>query len=188
MSRKINRNQRGKALLRINASLDLDTVLGEVAESARALTGARWGVIATVDEEGAPLDFVFSGFTPDEEREFLAWSEQARLFEHFRKLPGTLRVHDLSTHVRALGIEPRRAFRHASLRSLRRNPSRRARSLASVERLRSSPFPIAAAVTVRFLRPLLPAMAARLHESDPPALYLVFADRPEDATVEAATA
>ncbi|MXX17260.1 MAG: hypothetical protein F4Z52_08665 [Gammaproteobacteria bacterium] len=29
------------AILRINASLDLDTVLGEVMDSARALTGAR---------------------------------------------------------------------------------------------------------------------------------------------------
>ena len=31
------------AILRINASLDLDTVLDEVLNSARALTGARWG-------------------------------------------------------------------------------------------------------------------------------------------------
>ena len=33
------------AILRINASLDLDTVLDEVMESARALTGARWGAL-----------------------------------------------------------------------------------------------------------------------------------------------
>ena len=98
------------AILRINASLDLDTVLGEVVESARALTGACWGVIATVDEEGAPLDFVFSGLTPEEERELLAWPEQARLFKHFRDLPGTLRVDDLSTYVRRLGIEPVPSF------------------------------------------------------------------------------
>ena len=98
------------AILRINASLDLDTVLGEVVERARALTGARWGVIATVDEAGAPLDFVFSGFTPEEERELLEWPERARLFERFRDLPGPLRVDDLSVHVRALGIEPAPAF------------------------------------------------------------------------------
>ena len=98
------------AILRINASLDLDTVLGEVVESARALTGARWGVIATVDEAGAPLDFVFSGFTPEEERELLEWPERARLFARFRDLPGPLRVDDLSVHVRALGIEPAPAF------------------------------------------------------------------------------
>ena len=98
------------AILRINASLDLDTVLGEVVQSARTLTGARWGVIAIVDEAGAPLDFVFSGFTPEEERELAAWPERARLFEHFRSLPGPLRLADLSVHVRALGIEPAPLF------------------------------------------------------------------------------
>ena len=98
------------AILRINASLDLDTVLGEVVESARALTGARWGVIATVDEAGAPLDFVFSGFTPEEQRELYAWPDSARLFQHFRKLPGALRLDDLAGYVRALGIEPAPAF------------------------------------------------------------------------------
>ena len=49
------------AILRINASLDLDAVLGEVVESARALTGARYGFIATVDEPGAPGGFVHGG-------------------------------------------------------------------------------------------------------------------------------
>ena len=98
------------AILRINASLELDTVLEEVVGSARALTGARWGVIATVDEAGAPLDFVFSGFTPEERQGLLAWPESARLFAHFRELPGPLRVDDLAAYVRGLGIEPAPAF------------------------------------------------------------------------------
>lgn len=40
------------AVLRINMSLELDTVLQEVVDSARALTGARAGTIATLDERG----------------------------------------------------------------------------------------------------------------------------------------
>ena len=56
------------ASLRISASLDLETVLNEVVESARALTGARFGAIATIDEAGAPQDFVTSGFTEEEHR------------------------------------------------------------------------------------------------------------------------
>ena len=95
---------------KLNASLDLDTVLDEVVESARALTGARWGVIATVDEAGAPLDFVFSGFTPEDKQELFSWPDSARLFAHFRGLAGPLRVDDLSGYVRALGIEPAPAF------------------------------------------------------------------------------
>ncbi len=98
------------AILRINASLDLDTVLGEVVESARALTGARWGIIATVDEAGAPRDFVFSGITPEEKQDLVAWPDGVRLLEHFRELPGPLRVDDLSGYVRALGIEPAPTF------------------------------------------------------------------------------
>ena len=93
------------AMRRINATLDLDTVLGEVVESARALTGARKGVIVTVDEAGAPQDPVFSGLTPEEEREQLAWPGNVRLFEHLRALPGPLRAADFPGYVRGLGIE-----------------------------------------------------------------------------------
>ncbi|MDE0111605.1 MAG: ATP-binding protein, partial [Albidovulum sp.] len=98
------------AILRINASLDLDTVLGEAMASARSLTGARRGVIATVDEADGPRDFVLSGFAKEEERELMAWPGKARLFEHFRGLPGPLRLADLSDCVQTLGIEPAPAF------------------------------------------------------------------------------
>jgi len=99
------------AILRISATLDLDSVLAEVVESARRLTGARYGVIATVDEAGAPTrQPVFSGFTPEEEQELFTWPDSARLFEHLRELPGPLRLADLSGYVRSLGIAPARMF------------------------------------------------------------------------------
>ena len=98
------------AILRINASLDLDTVLGEVVESARALTDARWGVIVTVDRAGAPLDYLFSGFTPEERQALIEWPDSVRVFQHFRALPGPLRIDDLAGYVRALGVEPPRVF------------------------------------------------------------------------------
>ena len=89
---------------RVNASLDLDTVLQEVVDSARALTGARYGVITTVDEAGRPQEFVGSGITPDEHRQLAEWADGLRLFEHFRDLPGVLRVGDLPGYVRSLGF------------------------------------------------------------------------------------
>ena len=99
------------AILRISATLDLDTVLAEVVESARRLTGARYGVIATVDEAGTPTrESVFSGFTPEEEQELFTWPDSGRLFEHLRELPGPVRLADLSGYVRALGIAPARLF------------------------------------------------------------------------------
>ena len=92
------------ASLRISASLDLETVLNEVVESARALTGARLGAIATIDEAGAPQDFVTSGITEAEHRAIVEWSEGPRLFEYFRDLEGPLRIADVSAYVQALGF------------------------------------------------------------------------------------
>ena len=97
-----------EASLRISASLDLETVLNEVVESARALTGARYGAIATIDEAGAPQDFVTSGFTADEHRNMVEWPDGPRLFEYFRDLPGPLRIPDVPAYIRSLGFSPER--------------------------------------------------------------------------------
>ena len=92
------------AILRISASLDVHTVLHEVVESARALTGARYGAITTIDEAGQPEDFVSSGITPDAHQQLLDWPDGPRLFEHLRNLPGALRVRDMPGYVRSLGF------------------------------------------------------------------------------------
>ena len=92
------------ALLRTGASLDLETVLNEVVESARALSGARYGAITTIDETNAPQDFVTSGFTEEEHRNMAEWSDGPRLFEFFRDLEGPLRIPDLRAYARSLGF------------------------------------------------------------------------------------
>ena len=92
------------AILRVSASLDLDTVLQEVVDSARALTGARYGTIVTVDEAGHPADFVTSGFTPDEHQQLANWPDGPRLFEHLRNVETPLRIGDLHGYVRTLGF------------------------------------------------------------------------------------
>ena len=94
------------ASLRISASLDLDTVLTEVVESACALTGARFGVITTISDSGQAEDFVSSGFTPDEHRQIVEWVEGPRLFEHFRDFEGVLSVSDIPAYIRSLGFSP----------------------------------------------------------------------------------
>ena len=91
------------AVLRISASLDLDTVLKEIAESARALTGAR-GAVITAFDDGGQIDYVTSGLTTDEERELIAWPDGLRLFERLRNLPSPLRLRDLPAFVRSLGF------------------------------------------------------------------------------------
>ncbi len=92
------------ALLRISSSLDLQTVLTEVVDSACGLTGARYGVIVTVDEAGDIEEFITSGFTLEEKEQMAAWSDGLRLYEHFRGLAEPLRLGDLPAYVRALGF------------------------------------------------------------------------------------
>ena len=92
------------AVLRISDSLDLDTVLHEIVESARALTGARYGCITTIDENGEPRDFVTSGITPEEHRQMAAWADGPQLFEHLRDLPGPLTLGGIRDYVSSLGF------------------------------------------------------------------------------------
>ena len=95
------------AILRINASFCVETVLREVVDSARALTGARHGVITTVDDAGLPQDFVTSGFTPEEEQQLASWLPDGLwLFEHLRGLGTPLRLNDFPGYVRSLGLSP----------------------------------------------------------------------------------
>ena len=94
------------AILRVGRSLNLDTVLREVVDGARALTGARYGVITTVDGDGQPRDFVTSGFTLDEQRAMESWPDALRLFGHLRELAAPLRLPDLDAWIRSLGLSP----------------------------------------------------------------------------------
>ena len=94
------------AVLCVNSSLDLDTVLPEILASTRDLVGARYGWMATIDETGQPQDFVTSGFSPEEEQQLIAWPPALRFFEHLRDLPGPLRLADLSTYIRSIGYAP----------------------------------------------------------------------------------
>ena len=94
------------AIPRISATLDLGTVLREVVDSARALTGARYGVIATLGDAGQPREFVSSGLTPEEHQRLTSWSGGTQLFEHLRGLRGTLRLRDLPDYSTALGYLP----------------------------------------------------------------------------------
>ena len=96
-------SQLSAAILRISASLDVGTVLQEVVDSACALTGAHFGIITTIDENGAIRDFVSAGLPDEHRRQFEQWPDGLRLFEHFRDLPGVIRLADLPAYVGSLG-------------------------------------------------------------------------------------
>ena len=95
-----------EATLRISESLDFDTVLREVAESARTLAGAAGSGITTMDASGRLEDFVTAGVSPEEHQRFLELPYGPALWKHLREVPGPLRLGDLAAHLSALGFPP----------------------------------------------------------------------------------
>ena len=92
-----------EAILRISGSLDPGTVLQQVVESARALTGARYGVFTTPDESGQLPDFVCSGLTPEQEQQLANWPDGPGLLKHFQDLPAARRKGNLRAYASSLG-------------------------------------------------------------------------------------
>ena len=71
-----------EASLRINETLDLDTVLREALDSARDLTGSRYGVFILLDDAGRMQEFFGSGMTPEQGRKQWAEPDRNRFFDY----------------------------------------------------------------------------------------------------------
>ena len=93
-----------EAILRISQDLDLDTVLQEIADSARSLTDARYAAITTQDEMGELQDLVFSGLTDDEIQEVVAFPHGMALFNYLSRLQKPLRTRDFVAHADLAGF------------------------------------------------------------------------------------
>lgn len=94
------------AILRMSASLEVESVLQETVDGACLLTDARHGVITTVDDSGQPRDFVTSGISDDVRNVMLAWSDGPRLFEILRDIDEPLTHPSLPRYVDSLGLSP----------------------------------------------------------------------------------
>ena len=92
------------ASLRISESLDLESVLREVVDSARVLTGAASSAITTVDRVEGIRDFISSGLTSEERRQLRDVPQGERLWGYLLQSGRPLRVDDLASHLDALGI------------------------------------------------------------------------------------
>ena len=85
------------AILRISEDLDVDVVLREVVDSARALTGARYGAIATLDDAGELQDLLLSGTSPEQEQALLGYARGWDLFAYLMGSREPLRTPDFAT-------------------------------------------------------------------------------------------
>ena len=93
-----------EASLRINERLDFDDVLQEVVDSARSLTGSRYGALTVFSETGELPDFIVSGMSPQEQQGLWNMPEGLGFFEYLSGLETPLRVADVGAHVGALGM------------------------------------------------------------------------------------
>ena len=93
-----------EASLRITEDLDFNSVLQGVLDSARALTGARYGVVVLHNEAGVIGDFLSSGLTADEADRLWATPGWPQHFAYLARVPGPLRMPDLLSHIKSLGL------------------------------------------------------------------------------------
>ena len=93
-----------EASLRINESLDFDTVLQGVLDTARSLSGARYGVMTVFDDEAQVQDFLSSGLTTAEAEQLWLMPDGPQIFESLTDVSEPLRLPDLVGYVRSLGF------------------------------------------------------------------------------------
>ena len=93
-----------EAFLRINESLDFDSVLQEVLDSARSLTDAQFGVIVLVTGQQKTTEFLFSGMTPEQANELEQLPNKWELFEHLYGIEEPLRLADFQGYLSEQGL------------------------------------------------------------------------------------
>ena len=92
-----------RASMRINESLDFDTVLHGVLDSACSLTGARYGVITLLGNAVEVEDFLTFGMSPAETELLKNVPNGMRFVEYFSGISAPIRLRDLLEHFRAQG-------------------------------------------------------------------------------------
>ncbi|MCY3912129.1 MAG: response regulator [Chloroflexi bacterium] len=93
-----------EAILRISQHLELETVLQDVADSARSLTEARYAAITTINDSGDLQDLVFSGLTSEGIEQTLAFSDGPALLQYLSGLQKPLRTRDFVAHIKLAGF------------------------------------------------------------------------------------
>ena len=93
-----------EASFSIIQSLDLDSLLQEVVESAGALTGARYAVLLTYDGAGNVNNAVTSGISAEQIKGIGYTPEGLGLLGYLNEVNGPVRIADISTHPRSIGF------------------------------------------------------------------------------------
>ena len=93
-----------EASVSINESLELERVLQKVLDSALGLTGARYGVIATVDEQGNSEAVLTAGTSEEARRQLMSLPKDTGILAHFIAMADPLRVDDWGAYASSTGL------------------------------------------------------------------------------------
>ena len=93
-----------EAIVRITESLDLDTVLRGVIDSARSLTGARYGALLIFDDSGNIQNLMTSGITPEEVEAIQAKPMGLGILAYMNECHEPLRLRDIASHPMSVGF------------------------------------------------------------------------------------
>ena len=93
-----------RVFLRINESLDLKTVLQGVLDSARSLTDAKYGLLSVTEDGRRIQNCVPSGLTRKQTRRLWRVPDNESLFDYFAFIDEPLRLPDMQSHLRRLGL------------------------------------------------------------------------------------
>ena len=93
-----------EASLRINESLEFDTVLQGVLDAARSLTDARYGVMTLHDDNGQVQNFLASGMSPEQTLRLWDIPAASRIYESLGSIVGPVRHPDLLELMREAGL------------------------------------------------------------------------------------
>ena len=99
---RVRLSRLSEASLRINQSLDFDSVLQEVVDSARSLTNARYGAITVISEGGDLPELISSGISPEEHRRL--WDAPEWMFQYLSERKSPLRISNLVSHIQELRL------------------------------------------------------------------------------------
>ncbi len=89
---------------RINESLDFDTVLAGLLDSACTLAGARYGVITLLNDSGQVQNFPTHGMTSDRAQTLWNMPQHKKFLDYLGKISEPLRVRGFRCYVSELGF------------------------------------------------------------------------------------
>lgn len=92
------------ACLQVLETLELETVLQRVIDNARWLTGARYGALVSFDASGEIADIVTSGARDGEFHDVANPPEGKGLLGYLNEVDGPLRIADIASHPKAVGL------------------------------------------------------------------------------------